>query len=144
MSDSMKRLLYIEDDKSEAEIIRRLYEMVTKKFHGEVSFEVAPTLPMGVEMIERFAPDVALLDLSLPPGSDTNSTLSVFAENAFRWPPTIILTGNKFDLELRRRCILLGAEDFMFKDTAHRDPELLCERIYHAHLRRIARDVQRA
>lgn len=140
----VKRLLYIEDDKNEAEIVRRLYEMVQMKFHGGVEFIVRESLHDGIDAVEMVMPDVVLLDLALPPNSDTENTLSELASHAKTWPPTIILTNNKYDLTLRRRCFLIGAEDFMFKDQAHRDPELLCERIYHAHLRRIARDGQRA
>lgn len=139
----MNRILYIEDDKSESEIIRRLYEMVRKKFHGEVQFETAESWPTGLVKIEDTRPDVVLLDLSLPPGFTTTDTLNAFAKNVDTMPPTMILTGNKFDLDLRRKCLLMGAEDFVLKDQAHRDPELLCERIYHCYLRRLSRNVHR-
>ncbi len=133
----MKSVLYIEDEANYAEVVKRLHEMVGEKFHGQVEFRVMPSWETGANSVLHNPPSVVLLDLSLPPGTDTNETLASFAQVADQWPPTMILTGNKYDLELRRRCFLLGADDFFLKEEANRNPEQLCERIYHCYLRRL-------
>lgn len=142
----ISKILYVEDDILESEVIERLFHMVQKKFHGEVEFKSVNSWNSGVETVYAFQPDVVLLDLALSAigtiPSDTATTLQELSKHADKWPPVIVLTGNKYDLELRRKCIMAGASDFMLKDQAHRDPELLCERIYHAYLRREARDAR--
>ncbi len=133
MSD-VRRIVFIEDEQTCGEVIRRLYEMCQKSFHGEVDFEVAGTWAEGLQAVTTHPPDVVLLDLNLP-DSKQPQTEQHIAEKCDSWPPIIVLTGAE-DKELRRRCILLGADDFMEKKTANRDPMQLCERIYSAHLRR--------
>lgn len=133
----MKQILYIEDEAPVAEVIGRLYQTVRKRFHGEVAFETAASWQEGVQKIADDPPDVILLDLALGRGYGTHETISALAAVSEQWPPVMILTGNEYEPELRSRCILLGADDFMFKDAARRDPELLCERLYHCYLRRL-------
>lgn len=133
----MESIVYCEDESLYGEAIKALHSMVRKKFHAEVEFSVVPSWNALLERVATDPPSVILLDLNLPPMSE-EETLSAMHETIDdKFPPVVVLTGNKFNLELRRRCMLLGADDFMIKDDANRNPELLCERIYHAYLRRL-------
>jgi len=134
----MKSLLYIEDDPMEAEVIQRLYQTVRVKFHDEVDFRVAKSWEDGLASVESGQPDVVILDLVLPPTVDTERAIQNIERVWKLWPPILVLTGNTYDLTLRRRCILAGADDFMVKpDARHGGCELLCERVYSAYLRRL-------
>lgn len=132
----MKKLLIIEDISAEAEILTRLYQMVRARFHGAVEITIAPKWAEGVLVVETVAPDVVLLDLGLP-DSTTELTVERIKQVSPSWPPIVVLTGHdEREKELRPKCIKDGgASDFMLKKIAHRDPEQLCERIYHAYLR---------
>lgn len=134
----MKLIAYIEDDPLEGEVIQRLYQTVRTKFHDEVDFEVIGSWEKGVEFVHKSRPDVVILDLVLPPTVDTEKALENIAAVHKSWPPIVVLTGNTYDLTLRRKCILAGADDFMVKpDARHGGCELLCERVYTSYLRRL-------
>lgn len=139
----MKSVLYIEDEREYGAIVEQLHNMVRKKFYDAVSFQVVPTWVDGASIVEKEPPSVVLVDLSLRPAQSQEDTIFLIERVSRKWPPIFVLTGNKFDLELRKKCILAGADDFMVKDDANRNPELLVERLYHCFLRRI-RDEQRA
>lgn len=142
---SLRRIVYIEDDKNEAEVISRLYRTVQKKFHGETDFVSANSWGDGAALVDSIKPDVVIVDLALLPDSDTEHTLASLAKVATLWPPILVLTGNKYDLTLRRRCLELGIDDFMLKDDAHHGGcEMLVERVYHCYLRRQYRDGRRS
>lgn len=130
----MKRITYIEDMALEAEVIQRLCQMCGDCFHGEVEFEVFGSLGSALADMDIDRTDVVLLDMTLP-DSTQEETIQHVEEKAAVWPPIIMLTG-AIDPDLRRRCILSGADDFLFKKEAHRNPTALCERIYNAALRR--------
>lgn len=133
----MNSILYIEDDPNEAEIVSRLYQSVRKKFHGEVEFRIADTWAKGEAEIESNPPSVVIADLAFPPDQTPEQTIEKIRLVAKMWPPIVVLTGNTFNLELRKDCIIAGASDFMIKgDARHGCMELLCERVYHAFLRR--------
>ena len=134
---AFESILYIEDNAGEAEVVTSLYQTVRKKFHGEVSFKTAPSWIEGEKIVERDRPNVVILDLTLPPET-AEMTIERIRQIAKEWPPILVLTGNNYDLTLRSKSILAGADDFMIKDDArHGCCELLCERVYHCHLRRI-------
>lgn len=139
----IRDILYIEDQPEYAAVVEQLHAMVRKKFHGEVEFRKVLTWHEGMFEVERNRPSVILLDLTLPPDMKQDDTLFAFSAVAEKWPPTMILTGNDYDLDLRRRCILAGADSFMLKTEANRNPELLCERLYCCFLRGL-RNEQRA
>ncbi len=136
----MERIVFIEDAATEGEVIRRLYEMCQKTFRGEVDFQICGKLGEAILVIESRPPDVILMDMRLPDSSEAESE-KVIAEKFESWPPIIVLTGSE-DKELRRRCLLAGADDYMDKKTATRDPVQLCERMYNAHLRRLRSTVK--
>lgn len=133
----MDSILYIEDNPGEAEIVSRLYQSVRKKFHEETEFRIAPTWQKGEEQVMLNRPSVVIADLNFPPEQTAQMTIEKIRMLAPTWPPILVLTGNNYDLKLRRDCILAGASDFMIKpDARHGCMELLCERVYHCFLRR--------
>ncbi len=138
----MTSICYAEDEKLYGEAIKRLHEMVAKKFHGEVTFEVVKGWrDLAIYVTER-PPSVILLDLSLGDSREAD-TIESMRSVWQKWPPIMVLTGNDYDLDLRRKCLLAGADDFMQKTEANRNPELLGERLYHCFLRNL-RDENRA
>lgn len=139
----MTSIVYCEDEAQYGEVIRQLHEMVRKKFHGEVKFDVVPSWEALTGRVETDPPSVILLDLALSANMGAEDTLFALDRVAAKWPPVMVLTGNASDLDLRRKCILAGSDDFMLKMEANRNPELLCERLYHCFLRRL-RDGTRA
>lgn len=136
------KLLYVEDDPLESEVITRLYQTVRAKFHGAVEFKTVQTWEAAVQDVQDARPDVIIADLTLPP-DNSETTLKAIKSIAYKWPPILVLTGNGYDLTLRRRAILAGADDFMLKtDARHGCIELLVERVYHCFLRRLYADTR--
>lgn len=135
-SEELKSILYVEDNAAEGEITTRLYQTVRSKFHGEVQFSVVPTWDLATEFVKCSRPGVVIADLSLAPLQTGEMTIELIRQVAMEWPPILVLTGNDYDLDLRRKCILAGAQDFMIKaDARHGCMELLAERAYHCFLR---------
>ncbi len=134
----MKSLLFIEDDALQRHVTERLYQMCGKVFHGEVDFITANSWDAGIKIISSGHIDAVILDLTLPPMS-MDDTLTALRSNP-QLPPVVVFTGHdgpeEFVAALRRKCILAGADDFLLKRDVSRHPELLCERVYVAYLRR--------
>ncbi len=134
---AIRKILYLEDDVLEADVVARLYQTVRHKFHGEVEFKTVRSWEQAVADVHRDSPDVIIADLTLPP-ENSESTLKSIKSMADKWPPILVLTGNKYDLELRRKSFEAGADDFMLKDDArHGGCERLVERVYNCYLRRL-------
>lgn len=139
----MRSILYLEDQAQYGEVIRQLHAMVRKKFHDEVDFCVVDNWHEAAKIVEVNPPSVVLFDLSLKDGWGEDQSIQAIRSTWKTWPPIMVLTGNDYDLGLRRKCITAGADSFMLKTEANRSPELLCERIYNCYLRRL-RDATRA
>lgn len=133
----MNSILYCEDEPQYGEVIKRLHSTVEKRFHGEVKFSVVGTWEDLVFQVSTHPPSVILLDLGLSETVGPEDTLHLLKERVEGWPPVMVLTGNKFQLDLRSKAFAAGAEDFLIKDEANRNPEMLCERLYHCYLRRL-------
>lgn len=133
----MKRLLVVEDMSLEGEALKRIYEMISPKFHDPIQINIIPSWAAAVDEVEHNRPDVILLDLALP-DSSTDETVRRVAEVSPTWPPIVVLTGNDVrEQELRIACIKDGgASDFILKKVVHRNWEFLVERVWHAHLRK--------
>lgn len=140
--EKMDSILYVEDQAQYGEIIRRLHGTVSKKFYDQVEFHVVETWNDMLESIDKKRPSVILLDLGLGQGWTETESIIALGASWEKLPPVMVLTGNKYDLTLRRKCILAGASDFMIKDDANHHPELLCERLYHCFLRRLRHDAR--
>ncbi len=133
----MRKILLVEDIKEEANTLMILHGMCAAKFHGAVSIATVNSWEDAVREVKILRPDLILLDLGLPPGSSTDETVDSLREVAPHWPPVFVITGNDArEPELRAKCVgECGAQDFILKKQAHRDPEQWCERIYHIFLR---------
>jgi DNA-binding response OmpR family regulator len=130
----LKTILFIEDEAGQRELTTRLYQMCRACFHGEVEFLTADSWEAGMKLITSVPVDVVILDLVLPP-FDWKDTLKSMSKTT-GLPPVVILTGHSGMDGLREKCFEAGAEDFMVKTEVNRHPEMLCERVYHAALRR--------
>lgn len=136
----MKSILFLDDDPGEQHVVKALYKMCSKAFHGEVDFQCVKTWEEAREFVDKNAPDVVICDLALPP-IDSDHSIAFIRDLSQTWPPVIVLTGNEIrEEELRLKCIQAGAVDFMLKKRLNRCPEEACERIYTAHLRRVFQD----
>lgn len=136
METPLKSILLIEDDKSYSDIVQQLHACVSKAFYGDCQLSVVTSWDSGMASITASRPDAVVLDLTLLPDMSPDDTLAaLFA----RWqvlPPVVVLTGTE-DPAMRRKAILAGAEAVCFKHDFNRHPELLCERVYEAFLRRL-------
>lgn len=132
----MRSILFIEDMESQRRLTERLYQMCAKAFHGEVKFLTAADWEAGMKIAHMV--DVILLDLVLPPFG-WRETLDELSQQSML-PPVVVLTGAEAIPDIREQCFLAGADDFMLKSEANHHPEHLCEKAYHAHLRRKRRD----
>lgn len=126
---TLQKVLLIEDLKETRELFIRLLGGARAAYLDDVTILAATSWDEASRMIEHNEIDVVLLDLSLPP--DTAMVVSTrFAAVRRVWPPTIIITLNP-DIEMRKRCLGFGAQDYMDKELAARcDPVILWERIF--------------
>lgn len=128
-------LLFVEDEPGQRELTERLYQMCAKSFHGEVEFLTAGDWKSGLAITKMRKVDAVLLDLVLPPMGRFETLEQLKRSSGF--PPVIVLTNAEGDPELREKCFAAGASDFMWKKDANHHPEQLCEKAYHAYLRRL-------
>jgi len=103
------RVLLIEDNPGDAVLIRKALRSIP----GAFALEHVELLRDGLELLERDAFDVVLLDLSLP---DAPGGLATFARvyAAVADLPIIVLTGFD-DGVLAHRCMQAGAQDYLAK-----------------------------
>lgn len=130
-SEARLRLLLIEDDVDDAQIVRSVL--------GEIEdprFDIVwhPTLAAGLHHLRSATVDVVLLDLSLPDSQGLDS-LSVFGEH-HRELPIVVLTGQA-DEHDGLRALSLGAEDYLLKSGLERN--LLVRTLRYARERRALR-----
>lgn len=106
-----KSVLVIEDDVAMSNLIRTYLE------HEAYTVHVAETGEEGIEMMQRIAPHVVLLDLMLPTASgwDVLRTLRSRSE-----APVIMVTGRRGE-EDRLRGFEGGADDYVVKPFSPRE-----------------------
>lgn len=131
---AFSKILYIEDEQLQRDTLERLYAMCQKCFDGVVKFVTASTWEAGLAIMRNGDVDVAVVDLTLPP-MHKEETLLEIERHWETLPPIVVLTGNE-DPKLRRQSIEAGCDDFLLKMEVNRHPEVLCERVYIAYLRR--------
>lgn len=102
-------IVLIEDDYGDAELVRAYLE---EGADHPFALEHAPLLAEGVDILDRSAADVALLDLNLP----DSTGLSTFTTLRARFPdiPIIVLSGLD-DREISTMAVREGAQDFIVK-----------------------------
>jgi diguanylate cyclase (GGDEF)-like protein len=118
MHNSGIRILLIEDNTCDAELIRAMLESVDEK----CIFQRSDRISFGLKLLEKERFDAVLLDLGLPDSSGVNSLRKI--QEKQRDLPVIVLTGLSDD-ELAAKAISLGAQDYLVKgkidsDTLHR------------------------
>jgi PAS domain S-box-containing protein len=109
MEDGNIRVLLIEDNPDDAELLRRNLE---KSANGNISLTLVRNLKDGLEDIARNAPDIILSDLGLPDshGLDTVTKIMCEAPNI----PLVVLSG--FDDEATAiKAVQSGAQDYLVK-----------------------------
>ncbi|MDX1642979.1 MAG: EAL domain-containing protein, partial [Thermoanaerobaculia bacterium] len=118
MSEHPITVLMVEDNPSDAQVLRRLLRDAPD---AEFEFALAQRVDKALERLEAGpAPDVILLDLSLP-DSDPES-LDAFERISTAVPgvPIIVMTGMR-DQELATRAVRRGAQDFLIKGEVGAD-----------------------
>ena len=115
MDDETIRVLLIEDDPGDADILREFLAM-----EGGATFELVwfDRLQAGLERLTTGGIDVVLLDLHLPDshGLDTIKRVRTQAPDV----PIIVVTGLSGDL-LSVNLIQAGAQDYLLKDRLNSD-----------------------
>ena len=120
---SPKRILIIDDEQQ--------FCSLTAMFLQERGYEVA-TASSGTEalaQLERFRPDVVLLDVVMP-GLSGLEVLKLARERAF--PPRVIMITATDDLQVAQQALQEGAEAYMCKPVSFDELERAISRIYPA------------
>lgn len=104
----MKRVLVVEDDR----FLINVYRVKLSKQGYEV--EVALNGVEGKEKLEKFQPDVILLDLVMPK-MDGFEFLAYLAQQPQRTKIKVIVTSNLGQPEDRERVMQLGADQYIVK-----------------------------
>lgn len=104
----MARILVVEDEKTQ-----RLMIMTTLKAHG---FEAigAENGAEGIELARLHAPDLILSDIHMEQGDGYSMLSAIRNDQATATIPVIFITGMA-DLQVMRRSMQLGADDFIPK-----------------------------
>ncbi len=137
MTDTpIKTVLLVEDEEQYGDVVKQLHSCVQKLFYDQCFLTVSPSWSDAIERIRANPPDCVVLDLTLLPSMRPDDTLEALFACWHTLPPVVVLTGSE-DPGMRRRAILAGADSFQTKLEFNRHPELLCEKIYEAFLRRL-------
>ena len=124
-------ILVIEDDPGDFGLVKAYLRLAGLSSSGEASGPVwATTLAQGIAKAQQAAPDIVLLDLSLPDsvGLATLQTLRA----ALARVPIVVLTGHA-EQTLAQATLESGAQDFLLKGQF--DPDALGRAIRHALVR---------
>ncbi|HEX8949947.1 MAG TPA: EAL domain-containing protein [Dissulfurispiraceae bacterium] len=114
MISPMQKILLIEDNKGDVGLIKEMM----RDFAADHTLITADRLSSGLELLEREACDLVLLDLGLPDSSGIDTLRAV--RNKGPELPIIVLTGFS-DEELATRAIGLGAQDYLIKGQINGD-----------------------
>ena len=109
MDQKQIRVLLIEDDHQDVNLIRRLLSEISDI---SIQMDHVKSLSSGLELLGREEVDVVLLDLSLPDSRGADDLLTV--EAAAQGSPIIVL-GNVEDPALEIEVISKGAQDYLVK-----------------------------
>lgn len=124
LPDQPTRILLIEDDDTEAELIRL---QLGRSDFAEATLERANRVQAGLARLAAEPPDLVLLDLNLPDGNGLENLQRVLA--ADDGVPVIILT-NVDDDRIAEQCVREGAQDYLIKQGI--DADLLGRAIRYA------------
>ena len=118
------KVLLVEDNKEHAELLGRLLGFAE---YPKFTVSNAASLATGLAALGRSAPDIILLDLSLPDsnGAETFRRTNAAAPNL----PIVILSGVS-DVTMSIEMVQAGAQDYLVK--GHVDMHLLLRSIQYA------------
>lgn len=110
MSNQPRRLLLIEDNQGDVDLVR------FKLLEGNAEFEVycADRLSAGLTALTEEPPAVVLLDLHLPDSRGVATLHAVIERTA--GVPVVVITGSDDD-ELAVHAVSRGAQDYLVKGT---------------------------
>lgn len=129
----MKRLLLIDDEAGIRETWARLHAIMEPTFRGQCAMDTASDLAEGIQKVEQNHYDAIILDLHLPP-IPSEGVVKFIESSHPKLPPIIVLTGDH-NVQVRRQCILAGAQDFWLKSDAMQFPNLFFKAVYNVYLR---------
>jgi CheY-like chemotaxis protein len=104
-----RRVLYIEDNASNVELIERL---VARR--GGLELHAAARGDAGIELARRLRPEVVVLDLHLPDTTGDAVLAQLRSDDATRDVPVIVVTADASQ-EHEQRLLAAGANAFMTK-----------------------------
>ena len=117
MSDSSAeqpyRILVVEDDRSQA-----LFAEAILRGAG-MQAEVVAVPEQVMATVERFDPDLVLMDLHMPGASGTTLTLQIREHPRFSQVPVVFLTGDQ-DPDKQLEVLEQGADDYILKPVRPR------------------------
>lgn len=119
----MTKIAIIEDD----QVISQMYRMKFEATEFEVA--VASDGESGVSLVEKFKPDLILLDLQMPRVTGDEALEKIRSKPAFKNTPVIILT-NLGEEEAPKRLRELGIHSYIVK--ADLTPRQVVERVKEA------------
>lgn len=113
MSSNTLHVLLIDNDESEALLVRQALDMHANRFE----LVVLPTLERAIEQLACRRFDVVLLDLTLPDSSGLDSVAAI--KDRFPETPVVVLT-ELADDQVALQALDQGAQDFLPKGQATR------------------------
>ncbi|MDE2407432.1 MAG: EAL domain-containing protein [Xanthomonadaceae bacterium] len=112
-NNSPYRVLIVEDDRSQA-----LFAEAILRGAG-MQVEVVAIPERMMEALERFVPDLVLMDLHMPGTSGTTLTAQIREHTQFSHTPVVFLTGDQ-DPERELEALEKGGDDFILKPVRPR------------------------
>ncbi|RZA20203.1 MAG: GGDEF domain-containing response regulator [Lysobacteraceae bacterium] len=112
-TESPYRILVVEDDRSQA-----LFAEAILRGAG-MQAEVVAVPEQVMAAVERFDPDLVLMDLHMPGASGTTLTLQIREHPRFSHVPVVFLTGDQ-DPDRRLEVLENGADDYILKPVRPR------------------------
>lgn len=107
------RVLVVEEDRSQA-----VFAEAILRGAGMLA-EVVPQPEGMLEALERFAPDIVLMDLHMPGASGTELTNRIRLHPRFSHTPVVFLTGDA-DPEREMEALEHGGDDYIVKPVRPR------------------------
>ena len=110
MNDRIIRLLLIENDPGDADLVR---EMLSEDKSFSFQLECADRLATGLNRLAQGGIDIVLLDLNLPDSTGLDTFVKVHIQ--FPQVAVVILTGSYLDEQWALAAIEEGAQDYLEK-----------------------------
>lgn len=129
------RLLIIEDDRNQADLLARL---IKRKTNGGLDIISAETFESGLQAVKAENPDVILVDLLLPDSRPWQKTIMRLSELT---KPYIVVTAAEDKNLVRTAAFVAGADNVFFKPFCTTVTEHLISAFTAASLRQQAREL---